>query len=359
MWTRRRLIAGLGIGLGVAGLGLYAERARRWRAASTERARNPVRPTGVPLGPFDANATAKEVTRDVDLSGRTMLVTGVTSGIGLETMRVLALRGAHVIGTGRTIDRAHAACASVSGRTTPLMLELTDYRSVVACAGAVRALNEPIDAMICNAGVMALQAHEQVDGVEKQFATNHLGHFLLVSHLIDRVIDAPQGRVVVVSSHALQWAAPEGIEWDNLSGSRDYDPERAYGQSKLANALFSLELSSRLRGTPATSNALHPGVVDTKLFRHMPRSLSGFRGVFSPPKRTVEQGAATTCYVATAPALEGVTGNFFADCNPMIPDLRALDREAAMRLWTVSEQLLEAYLQDLARIGMTLGAALR
>jgi len=348
MWTRRKLIAGIGAGLGAAAVGLYAERARRWRAASAERARNPVRPAGVPIGPFDATATAEEVTRDVDLAGKTTLVTGVTSGIGLETMRVLALRGAHVIGTGRTLDRARAACASVSGRATPLMLELTDYPSVVACAESVRALSLPIDVLVCNAGVMALQTHEQVDGVEKQFATNHLGHFLLVSHLIDRVNDAPQGRVVVVSSHALQWASPAGIEWDNLSGSRDYDPDRAYGQSKLANALFSLELSRRLNGTLATSNALHPGVVDTKLFRHMPRSLSGFRGVFSPPKRTVEQGAATSCYIATAPTLADVTGNFFADCNPIIPDPRALDHEAAARLWTVSEQLLKPYLPSRA-----------
>ena len=344
MWTRRRLIAGIGTGLGVAAVGLYAERARRWREASAERANNPVRPAGVPIGPFDANATADEVTRGVDLSGKTILVTGVTSGIGLETMRVLALRGAHVIGTGRTLDRARAACASVTGQTTPLMLELTDYRSVVACAESVRALSLPIDVLVCNAGVMAIQTHEQVDGVEKQLATNHLGHFLLVSHLIDRVNAAPQGRVVVVSSHALQWASPAGIEWDNLSGSRDYDPNRAYGQSKLANALFSLELSRRLSGTGTTSNALHPGVVDTNLFRHVPRSLSGFRGVFSPPKRTVEQGAATSCYVATAPMLSGVTGNFFADCNPIVPDPRALDREAAARLWTVSEQLLKPYL---------------
>jgi len=348
MWTRRRLIAGIGVGLCAAAVGLYAERARRWRAASADRAGNPVRPAGVPVGPFDASSTAEEVTRGVDLSGKTMLVTGVTSGIGLETMRVLALRGAHVIGTGRTLDRARAACASARGRTTPLMLELTDYSSVVACAEAVRALSLPIDVLVCNAGVMALQTHEQVDGVEKQFATNHLGHFLLVSHLIDRVNDATQGRVVVVSSLALQWAAPAGIEWDNLSGSRDYDPNRAYGQSKLANALFSLELSRRLSGTRATSNALHPGVVDTRLFRHMPRSLGGFRGAVSPPKRTVEQGAATSCYVATAPALVGVTGHFFADCNPVIPDRRAVDREAAARLWTVSEQLLKPYLRGRA-----------
>jgi NAD(P)-dependent dehydrogenase (short-subunit alcohol dehydrogenase family) len=302
----------------------------------------------VPVGPFDASSTADEVTRGVNLSGKMILVTGVTSGIGLETMRVLALRGAHVIGTGRTLDRARAACESVGGSTTPLMLELTDYSSVVACAEAVRARREPLDVVICNAGVMALPTHEMVDGVEKQFATNHLGHFLLVSHLIDLVNDAPQGRVVVISSHAMQWADPAGIEWDNLSGSRDYDPDRAYGQSKLANALFSLELSRRLEGTRATSNALHPGDVDTMLFRHRPQALGGLPGVFSPPKRTVEQGAATTCYVATALALAGVTGNFFADCNPIIPDPRARDCEAAARLWMVSEQLLEPYLQGSA-----------
>jgi WW domain-containing oxidoreductase len=289
------------------------------------------------------NSTAEDVTRGMDLDGRTILVTGVTSGIGLETMRVLALRGAHVIGTGRTLAKARAACTSVSGRTTPLMLELTDYPSVVTCAAAVRAIGVPLDVLICNAGVMGLRTLEQVAGIERHFATNHLGHFLLTAHLIDLVKAAPQGRVVVVSSSVMSGSDPKGLEWDNLSGSRNYDPNRAYGQSKLANALFALELSRRLESTAATANSLHPGYVDTDLFRHYPRSLIGYRGMFSS-KSTVEQGAATSCYVATAPALATVSGYFFRACNPVVPDARATDLEAASRLWAVSEQLLQPYL---------------
>jgi len=343
MFTRRQVVLALGAGA-VVGAALYAERARRWRAASAERDRRAFRrPEGVPVGPFDEQSTAEEVTAGIDLSGKTVLVTGVTSGIGLETMRVLALRGAHVIGTGRTLEKARAACDSVRGRTTPLMLELTDYPSVVACARAVRALAVPIDVLICNAGVMGIQQLEQVEGIERHFATNHLGHFLLTAHLIDLLTSAPQGRVIVVSSINLKGSDPKGIEWDNLSGKRDYQPDRAYGQSKLANALFSLELSRRLQGTTATSNSLHPGYVDTRLFRHFPRSLTGYGGLFTS-RTTVQHGAATSCYVSTAPALAGVSGYFFSACNPVVPDPRATDVASAERLWSVSEQLLKAYL---------------
>ena len=193
MMTRRRIVLGLGtVSIGAAAV-ILARRSGLW--VDTSRKREVVqrpRPPGVPVGPFDINSTAEQVTSGVDLGGRTVLVTGVTSGIGLETMRVLALRGAHVIGTGRTLDKARSACASVKGRATPLMLELTDYPSVVACADAVRAMGVPLDALICNAGVMGLQALEQVGGIERHFATNHLGHFLLARHLIDRVKEADQ-----------------------------------------------------------------------------------------------------------------------------------------------------------------------
>ena len=349
MPDRRHWILGAGAIAMAAGLGLYAERRRRQRAAAEAAASQPPppppeRPEGVPLSPFDVNSTAEQVTDGIDLKGRTILVTGVTSGVGLETMRVLAARGAHVLGTGRALERARKACESVAGRTTPLALELTDYRSVIGCAAAVRALGVPLDALICNAGVMALPKLEQVEGIERQFATNHLGHFLLVHRLRDLVEAAPQGRVVVVSSSAMDWAHPAGIEWDNLSGERDYDANRQYGQSKLANALFSLELARRFEGSNATSNALHPGYVDTELFRHYPLSLRGFNNVLESGKISVAQGAATSCYVATAPALARVSGHFFRECNPVLPDARARDAQAAARLWDVSEQLLKRYL---------------
>lgn len=346
MWSRRALMIAILAGAGATALALYAERERRWRAASAERARSASRPPeGVPLGPFDAHSTAEQVTAGLDLEGRTYLVTGATSGIGLETMRVLALRGAHVIGTGRTLERARAACAGVPGRTTPLAMDLTDSPSVVACARAVQALGAPLDGLVCNAGVMGLQRLELANGIERHFATNHLGHFLLVAHLLDALRAAPQGRVVVVASGVMVWSRPTGIEWDNLDGRRGYDEKIAYGQSKLANALFSFELARRLAGTAVTSNSLHPGYVDTQLFRHYPLSLNGFRGLLSARKKVpVERGAATSCYLATAPALASVSGHYFRDCNPVVPDARATDAAAAAKLWSVSEQLLAEYL---------------
>jgi NAD(P)-dependent dehydrogenase (short-subunit alcohol dehydrogenase family) len=302
----------------------------------------PQRPPGVPLSSFGAKSTAEEVTAGIDLTGRTALVTGANSGLGLETMRVLALRGAHVIGTARTLDKAREACASVEGRTTPLALELTDFDSVVACAAGVTALQAPLDILVANAGVMEIPTLEQVRGIEKHFVTNHLGHFLLVRRLLPQVLAATQGRVVVVSSGAAYRDAPQaGIEFDNLSGERGYEPRRAYGQSKLANVLFARELARRLAPTAATANSLQPGVIMTNLGRYLPwwqvvtARLFGWTFM-----KTVQAGAATQAYVATAPALARVSGQFFRDCNPVIvPEGHLQDDAMAAKLWAVSEDL--------------------
>src|SRR5262249_31521643 len=231
----------------------------------------------VPRSSFPSGGTAEDVTAGIDLAGKRVIVTGCNSGIGLETMRVLALRGAHVIGTARTIERGREACASVTGKTTPVVLELSDFDSVVACAKEIRALDTHVDVLVCNAGVL-LTDLQQVRGLEMQFVVNHLGHFILTNRLLDRVKAAPQGRVVVVGSVAHQFVPPGGIQFDNLSG-KGWE-RQAYGHSKLANGLFSLELSKRLRGTKATSNSLHPGVVATNIMRNMnlPRPAAGGGG---------------------------------------------------------------------------------
>jgi NAD(P)-dependent dehydrogenase (short-subunit alcohol dehydrogenase family) len=306
----------------------------------------PKRPPGVPVGPFGADSTAEEVTAGLDLAGRVALVTGVNSGLGAETLRVLTLRGAHVFGTARTLEKAAEACAPAGNKATPFALELTDFDSVVACAGAIRRQGVPIDMLVCNAGIMALPQLEQVNGLEKHFVTNHLGHFLLVHHLLDRVVAAPHGRVVVVSSRGYLWAPPAGIEFDDLSGARgEYDPNRAYGQSKLANGLFSLELARRLQGTNATSNSVHPGIIRTNLGRHFPgwkKKLSVLIGwTFM---KSIPAGAATQCYVATNPRLAGVNGRYFANCNPEVPGGRMEDAALATRLWSVSEELTRKWL---------------
>lgn len=298
-----------------------------------------------PIGPFDEDSTAEDVTAGMDLSGRNALVTGVTSGIGLETMRVLALRGAHVLGTGRTLEKAQRACASVQGPTTPLALELEDWDAIVACAEEVRRMGPPLDMLICNAGLMGLAEREQVRGIEKHFAVNHLGHFILVNRLMDRVQAAPAGRVVVVGSRAYRSAAPEGIEFDNLAGDRDYDPQRAYGQSKVANYLFVRELARRLRESTATANGLHPGVILTDIVRHLPAwQRAGARLVGWTFMKSIPQGAATTCYVATSALLAGVSGYFFQNCNPVKPSGHMEDDAQAARLWEVSAELTRGYL---------------
>jgi NAD(P)-dependent dehydrogenase (short-subunit alcohol dehydrogenase family) len=302
---------------------------------------------GVPRSPFNANSTAEEVTEGIDLSGKIAVVTGCNSGIGYETMRVLALRGAYVIGTGRTMEKAQAACRSVQGVTTPVRLELSALNSVVACAEAVRSLNSPIDMLICNAGMRGGQ-REIANGVEKHFAVNHLGHFVLVNRLLDRLFFAWQGRVVVVSSRAAYRGAPEqGILFDDLRMVNDWSIGRAYAHSKLANALFSLELARLLKGTRITSNAVHPGVIATNIVRHESAVVRhGFGLLTRLTGKSLAQGAATTCFVATSPLLDRTSGAYFEDCNAMrvVGGGHMQDAAQASRLWLRSEELAKGYL---------------
>lgn len=287
---------------------------------------------------FGKRSTAEDVTHDVDLSGKVALVTGVNSGIGTETLRVLAARGAHVIGTARTLEKAREGCAVSGGATTPLACELTDLDSVRACAAAVADGFEGVDILVANAGIMALPKLEQVRGIEKQFATNHLGHFLLVTSLLEKLNDG--ARVVMVSSEGHKGAPKEGIQFDNLSGEKGYSPFRAYGQSKLANILFARSLARRLEGR-ATANSLHPGVIGTNLGRHMNPVLAAVLGIFFVPfSKSIPQGAATSCLLAANPWVADVTGRYYSDCREVTPSALARDDELAERLWEVSEELV-------------------
>jgi NAD(P)-dependent dehydrogenase (short-subunit alcohol dehydrogenase family) len=335
MPSRRTIIvSGIALAAAAAGIGVLSLRPRAPRA----------RPPGVPLGPFGRKSTAAEVVAGLDLSGRTFMVTGATSGLGLESARVIAARGAHVIVTGRMRAKAAEAVAALPGRFTPVALELTDFDSVVRCAEEVRAAGMPLDGLICNAGVMELPGRELVYGLEKQFVTNHLGHFVLVNRLRDRVIAAPQGRVVVVASNQYRNAPEAGIEFDNLDAHRDYAPTRAYGHSKLANGLFVRALAKRLAATSATANVIVPGVALTNLGRHQPLKVALGRVIGWTFMKSTEAAAATQVYVATAPALAKVSGQFFADCNPEVPGGHMQDDAMAERLWQVSEQITAKWL---------------
>jgi NAD(P)-dependent dehydrogenase (short-subunit alcohol dehydrogenase family) len=296
---------------------------------------------------FDKNSTAEEVTAGVDLRGRTALITGCSSGIGQETLRVLVLRGARVYGLAPSLTKAESGCAAAmapaaKGDAIAFACDHTDFSSIVGCADAVRKLGAPIDMLICNAGIN-LQRLEQVNGIEKDFVVNHLGHFILVNRLLGLVKNAHQGRIVVVGSGASVYASA-GIEFDNLSGERDYDFMRMYGQSKLANGLFGRELARRLKRTRVTANIVTPGVVDTPMNRNLAGSAVIPADFDFKKLKSVAQGAATNCYVATSADIGGVSGQYFEDCRRAAAEPHMLDDALAARLWAVSEDLTRPYL---------------
>lgn len=284
-------------------------------------------------------STAEEVTQGVDLSGKTILITGVNSGLGQESARVLAARGAHIIGAARTLEKAATGCGAIDGESTPVECELSEPASVRACVETVKRSGKKLDVLLCNAGIMALPELKQKQGFELQFFTNHIGHFILVTGLLDSLAD--DGRVVMLSSSAHGTPYKEGIQFDNLSGDKEYSGWRAYGQSKLANVLFAKELGRRFDGSDKTANALHPGVIVTNLSRHMSK---GIQILFAPVAllgmKRLGQGAATQCYVAAHPDVGRVNGAYFADCNVASSSDFGNNVEMARRLWDVSEEIV-------------------
>ena len=284
-------------------------------------------------------STAGDVCGGLDLSGSTILVTGVNSGLGLESARVLGGRGAHILGLARSREKASAALSQLGIQGTPIACELSEPASVRGAVDAVKNLGRPIDALLANAGIMALPRLQQAHGYELQFFTNHIGHFILTTGLLDCLTD--RGRVVVLSSAGHNFAPREGIQFDNLSGTKSYSGWRAYGQSKLANVLFMRTLAKRLAGSSRTANAVHPGGIETNLGRHMDsplmRIVGGSLGWIG--MKTIGQGAATQCYVAAHPNAAGITGEYWADCNVARTSAHGRDDALAERLWQVSEEI--------------------
>lgn len=288
---------------------------------------------------FGYASTAEEVTAGIDLSGKTILITGVNSGLGAESARVLAMRGARILGAARSQAKADEACRSLGNDSVGVACDLADPASVRACVEQVEGLEVDLDVILCNAGIMALPERQLVHGQEAQFFTNHVGHFMLVTGLLDRLADP--GRVVILSSSAHRGAPSVGIQFDDLSFERGYSAWGAYGQSKLANALFARSLAKRFEGTGKTANAVHPGVIATNLGRHMnlaARLVFPIASVIA--MKSVPQGAATQCYVATHPSLAKVSGEYFADCNLAPSSKHARDDAMAERLWTVTEEIV-------------------
>jgi NAD(P)-dependent dehydrogenase (short-subunit alcohol dehydrogenase family) len=297
----------------------------------------------VPRSDYGFATTAAEVVAGLNLSGKTAVITGCNSGLGLESMRALAGAGAHVIGTARTAAKAEAAAAGMDGEITPLVCELTDFDSVLTCSAAIVALGKPIDILMTNAGIMAPRELGLVYGLEQQFVVNHLSHFLLTRELMPLLERAEQGRVVALSSIGYQNAPPEGINFDNLDGSLGYKPFTFYGQSKLANALFARELARKNSGTSLTANSVHPGLVATNLGRYVSGKPRDPNEPLRKGFKTPEQGAATQVYVAASPAMSAVSGYYFEDCNPVEPKGPHMQNDKlALKLWETSESLIGA-----------------
>lgn len=306
--------------------------------------------------PFNAHSTASDVVRDIDLSGKTAIVTGGYSGLGLETTRALARAGASVIVPARDTSKAQEALAGLGG-VEIVSMDLSDPHSVASFATGFVDRNVALPILINSAGVMATPLFRDGDGHEGQFSTNHLGHFRLVKALWPALAKSQGARVISVSSRGHQIA---GVDFNDIDfRARPYDRWIAYGQSKTANILFAVELDRRGADEGVRAFSLHPGQVLTNLARHLSKEeIASFdaleedgRPIVDPDKgmKTPEQGAATSVWAATSPLLSGKGGLYLEDCN--VAPLHsgeagrkgvahyAIDKDLAAQLWYASDRL--------------------
>jgi NAD(P)-dependent dehydrogenase (short-subunit alcohol dehydrogenase family) len=314
-------------------------------------------------GPFGATSTTDDVLAGVDLSGKRILVTGVSAGIGVETARALAAHGAQVVGAARDLAKAEAATAEVraqaknGGGLELIELDLASLKSVRACADALVAAGKPFDVVIANAGVMATPFGKTADGFETQFGTNHLGHFVLVNRIASLM--KPGSRLVNLSSSGHRFSDVD-LEDPNFDHT-PYAEFVAYGRSKTANILFAVEFDRRHKAEGVRATAVHPGGIQTELARYMtPESIQAMiesinaanqqPGATAFEWKTLPQGAATSVWAGVVAEADLVGGHFCEDCHVAEimegADIRAgvrayaLDPEHAKALWAKSEEMV-------------------
>jgi len=277
-----------------------------------------------------------------ELTERTVVVTGANTGIGRATAEELARRGASVYVTARSRDKGEAAVASIkaaaaSGSVFFLPLDLADLDSVRSCADAFLARGEPLHVLVNNAGVAGVRGLTR-QGFELMFGVNHLGHFLLTSALLDRLVSSAPSRVVTVASDAHYQA--RGIDWEAVRRpARGITGLGEYAVSKLCNVLFSQELARRMEGTGVTTYALHPGVVASDIWRRVPWPV---RPLITRRMLSVTDGAVTSLYCAASPEVASQSGLFYEKCAPRSPS-RVATPELAAELWQRSEAWTASY----------------
>ena len=311
---------------------------------------------------FGPQSTTDEVLEGVDLSGKRVLVTGVSAGLGVETARALAAHGAQVVGAARDLDKARAATEPVradaanGGSLELVELDLASLASVRACADALVEAGKPFDLVIANAGVMACPEGRTEDGFETQFGTNHLGHFVLVNRIASLL--GPGSRVVSLASAGHRFA-PVDLADPNFERT-PYNAWTAYGRSKTANILFAVEFDRRHRDRGVRAAAVHPGGIQTELGRHMTPELmqqmidsiaaSQEEGAPAFMWKTIPQGAATSVWAGVVAPAEEVGGHYCEDCHvaEVVDNPRfrggvqpyAVDPDTAKALWARSEDMV-------------------
>ncbi|XP_051969284.1 retinol dehydrogenase 12-like isoform X1 [Xyrauchen texanus] len=278
----------------------------------------------------------------VRLDDKTVIITGANTGIGKETARDLAKRGARVIMACRDLEKAEEARKELmedSGNQNIVInkLDLSDTKSIRAFAELINKEEKKVNILINNAGIMMCPFSKTADGFEMQFGVNHLGHFLLTYLLLDILKKSAPARIINVASVAHTWGS---ICLDDINSEKSYSPRRAYGQSKLANILCTHSLAKRLQGTGVTVYSLHPGVVQSELFRNLSKPVQIAVKVFRPFTKTTVQGAQTTIYCAVESELDKESGGYYSDCATARCSREASDDEMAQKLWELSCQML-------------------
>jgi NAD(P)-dependent dehydrogenase (short-subunit alcohol dehydrogenase family) len=289
---------------------------------------------------------------DTSMQGKVCLVTGATSGIGQETARVLADRGATVVIVGRNPAKVAETVKEIQAAThnqqvSGLVGDLSVQAEVRRVAQAFLAQHDRLHVLINNAGMLSLQRRTTPDGLESTFALNHMGYFLLTNLLLPTLKASAPARIVNVASDAHRGAR---LDFADLQGARSYRAMRAYGQSKLANIMFTYELARRLQGTGLTANALHPGFVASGFARNNGPVVAFFMNTLLRPMQISNaKGAATSIYLATSPEVEGVTGKYFDRRKPVASSDASYNQADQQRLWEISEGLIKELAQATAQ----------